>query len=110
MEWGSYEWVQILQGVGAPTEATQSYLLAGLKTTTRALYLAEYRIFEAFLEGAPQSILQLYIILSSCSIQDFQWLTLVSSFMAFTYASSEIYLKCPTKVNDWPFPNVRFPY
>ena len=59
----------------------------------------DMKIYEAFLEGAPQSILQLYIILTSCEIKPFQWFTLITSFLAFTYASSEIFLKCPTKAS-----------
>ena len=59
----------------------------------------DMKIYEAFLEGAPPSILQLYIILTSCEIKPFQWFTLITSFLAFTYASSEIFLKCPTKAS-----------
>ena len=58
----------------------------------------DLKIYETYLEGAPQSVLQLYIILHTCSIEPFQWGTLITSFMAFSYASAEIYLTYPTKV------------
>ena len=58
----------------------------------------DMKILEAFLEGAPQTVLQLYVVLSTCNIEDIQWVTLITSFLAYTKTCSEIFLRCPTEV------------
>ena len=59
----------------------------------------DMKILEAFLEGAPQTVLQLYIVLTTCNIENFQWVTLITSFMAYTKNCCEIFLRCPTEVS-----------
>ena len=56
------------------------------------------KIYETFLEGAPQSMLQLYIVLETGNITELQWATLLSSFFSFTYSATGIFLEYPTKV------------
>ena len=57
------------------------------------------KIYETFLEGAPQSMLQLYIVLETGIITGLQWATLLSSFFSFTYSATGIFLEYPTKVS-----------
>ena len=69
------------------------------KLSIMALY-KESKILETFLEGAPQSVLQLYIILQlgSDNVTVLQWFSIATSFLAFSYGTAGIYMEYPTKV------------
>ena len=61
----------------------------------------DFKIMESFLEGAPQSILQLMIILQQETLIQVGWDTWLSigvSFLNFTYGAAGIYCERPTKV------------
>ena len=64
--------------------------------------ICNFKIMETFLEGAPQSILQLYIVIQTNDeikeVELFTWLTISISILSFTLTSVEIYLEHPTQV------------
>ena len=60
---------------------------------------ANSKLTETFMEGAPQSVLQTYIFLvQDESISTTQYITIISSFVIFSYGAVGIYLSQPTKV------------
>ena len=61
-----------------------------------------FKKIETFLEGVPQSILQLEIALQDHKIEDvnwFTWLTISTSIISFTFTTADIFLQHPTKVD-----------
>ena len=58
----------------------------------------DLKLYEAFLEGGPQSIVQLMIVMQGGLINYFQIVTIITSLLSFTLAATEIYLRYPTKV------------
>ena len=63
--------------------------------------ICNFKIMETFLEGAPQSILQLYIVIQTKDIKEVElltWLTITISILSFTLTSVEMYLEHPTEV------------
>ena len=72
------------------------------KIKTHRTYLIgqfmDLKLYEAFLEGGPQSIVQLMIVMQGGLTSYFQIFTIVTSLLSFTLAASEIYLRYPTKV------------
>ena len=61
-----------------------------------------FKKIETFLEGVPQSILQLEIALQDHKIEDvdwFTWLTISTSIVSFTFTTADIFLQHPTKVD-----------
>ena len=63
-------------------------------------HVQEFKIFEAFLEGAPQSILQFVILLKEDKISGdwYTWFTIFVSFLTFSKTTAEIFLQHPTHV------------
>ena len=55
-------------------------------------------IFEAFLEAAPQSTLQIMIVLKQGFVDYFQMLTIVTSLISLTIAAVKLFWEFPTKV------------
>ena len=63
----------------------------------------DFKIMESFLEGAPQSILQITIILQEKTLNLVGWDTWVSiglSFFNFSLGAAGIYSERPTKVQN----------
>ena len=61
----------------------------------------DFKIMESFLEGAPQSILQLTIILQEQTLKQVEistWISIGMSFFTFSLGAAGIYTECPTKV------------
>ena len=60
----------------------------------------EFKLLEAFLEGAPQSILQFVIMLKEDEISNdpYTWFTICVSFLSFSKTTAEIFLQHPTNV------------
>ena len=67
------------------------------KNTLLATFL-DLKLLEAFLEAGPQFAFQLSIILQDGLSGYTQMLTVVTSALSLTWASSELYLKYPTEV------------
>ena len=60
----------------------------------------EFKIMEGFLEGAPQSVLQIVIMLREYEDVDwFTYFTIATSFFSFSKTTAEIFLIHPSKVN-----------
>ena len=60
----------------------------------------EFKIMEGFLEGAPQSVLQIVIMLREYEDVDwFTYFTITTSFFCFSKTTAEIFLIHPSKVN-----------
>ena len=90
-----------------PTEAE---LLEKIQTLAEKRYLAkkyqevimgafyECKMMETFLENAPQSILQLTIVMQTGIITKMQYFNIFTSFLSFTMTAGEIYLNHPTLV------------
>ena len=57
-----------------------------------------FKLYEGFLEGAPQATLQLYIVFQTGHIEWSQIVSISISFLAFTYSATELFLSFPTKV------------
>ena len=55
------------------------------------------KLNESFLEGGPQTILQLSIIMQT-GPSTTQYVTLVTSFLTFSFSATKLLLKYPTKV------------
>ena len=72
------------------------------KIKTHRTYLIgqfmDLKLYEAFLEGGPQSIVQLMIVMQGGLTSYFQIFTIATSLLSFTLAATEIYLRYPTKV------------
>ena len=56
------------------------------------------KLYEAFLEGGPQSILQFTILMKSGIIDYFQIFTLATSLLSFSRTATSLYLGFSTKV------------
>ena len=64
----------------------------------------DFKIMESFLEGAPQSILQLTIILQEQTLKQVEistWISIGMSFFTFSLGAAGIYTECPTKVHTY---------
>ena len=59
----------------------------------------DLKLFEAFLEAGPQFAFQISVILQDGISGPTQLLTIVTSALSLTWASSELYLKYPTEVS-----------
>ena len=68
------------------------------KNTLLATFL-DLKLLEAFLEAGPQFAFQISVILQDGISGRTQILTIVTSALSLTWASSELYLKYPTEVN-----------
>ena len=68
------------------------------KNTLLATFL-DLKLLEAFLEAGPQFAFQLSVILQDGLSSYTQIFTVVTSALSLTWASSELYLKYPTKVS-----------
>ena len=76
-------------------DATRFYKYLESKVT-------EFNRYETFLEGAPQSVLQFYVLLqyAQCEIQT-RWMlptSMVISYLCFAYSAADTFLSYPTKV------------
>ena len=58
----------------------------------------DFKLYETFLEGAPQAALQFYIVFQTGRIEWSQIVTISISFLAFTYSATGLFLNYPTKV------------
>ena len=61
----------------------------------------DFKIMESFLEGAPQSVLQLVIILQNYELSNvdlFTWINIFISFASFSKTAAGIYSYHPTQV------------
>ena len=56
-------------------------------------------IFEAFLEAAPQSTLQIMIVLKQGLVDHFQILTILTSLISLTIAAVKLFWEFPTKAS-----------
>ena len=68
------------------------------KNTLLATFL-DLKLLEAFLEAGPQFTFQISVILQDGITSNTQIVTIVTSALSLTWASSEIYLKYPTEVS-----------
>ena len=69
----------------------------------------DFKIMESFLEGAPQSILQITIILQEETLKQVGWDTWFSiglSFFTFSLGAAGIYSERPTKVQNLFFKSI----
>ena len=57
-----------------------------------------FKLHESFLEGGPQSVLQIITVFKNGFTSGLQLLTILTSFLSFTWTSTEMYLTSPTKV------------
>ena len=67
------------------------------KNTLLATFL-ELKLLEAFLEAGPQLAFQITVILQDGISNPIQIVTIVTSALSLTWASSELFLKYPTEV------------
>ena len=61
----------------------------------------DFKIMESFLEGAPQSILQLTIILQEQTLKQVEistWISIGMSFFTFSLGATGIFTEGPTQV------------
>ena len=66
------------------------------KTNHLNLQVLKMKLFEAFLESGPQSIVQLMIIMKNGVSDNFQLFTLFTSFLSFSKTATKLYLEYPT--------------
>ena len=62
----------------------------------------DFKLMESFLEGAPQSILQLVIIFQDKHLYELEWFSIFNiglSFISFTKTACEVFNQHPTQVN-----------
>ena len=62
----------------------------------------DFKLMESFLEGAPQSILQLVIIFQEKKLYQLEWFSIFNiglSFISFTKTACEVFNQHPTQVN-----------
>ena len=69
------------------------------KNTLLATFM-DLKLLEAFLEAGPQFAFQISVILQDGISSDTQIVTIVTSALSLTWASSELYLKYPTEVRN----------
>ena len=67
------------------------------KTFLQAEFL-DMKLFETFLEGGPQSILQIAIIIMYGPTDYWQYVTIATSLLSFCLSATYMYLQYPTKV------------
>ena len=60
----------------------------------------DHKLHESFLEGGPQSILQMTIVFKQGFNGGLQIFTILTSLLGFTLTSTEMYLTSPTKVSN----------
>ena len=58
----------------------------------------DMKLFETFLEGGPQSILQIAIFIMYGPADYWQYVTIATSLLSFCFSSTYMYLQYPTKV------------
>ena len=61
--------------------------------------VVKFKLFEAFLEGSPQIILQIYIVAQTGFSSWIQIISLIISIISTSYSAHELYQAYPTKVN-----------
>ena len=66
------------------------------KQNSLNLQVLKMKLFEAFLESGPQSIVQIMIIMKNGVSDNFQLLTLFTSILSFGKNATRIYLDYPT--------------
>ena len=59
----------------------------------------DHKMYEAFLEGGPQSILQLTILMQKGLSSPWQLFTIVTSFLTFCLCATEMLQNYPTRVS-----------
>ena len=59
----------------------------------------DLKLYEAFLEGGPQSILQIAIIMQCGPSSYWQYLTISTSLLSFSFTATKMLLEYPTKVS-----------
>ena len=69
------------------------------KNTLLATFM-DLKLLEAFLEAGPQFAFQISVILQDGISSDTQIVTIVTSALSLTWASSELYLKYQTEVSN----------
>ena len=69
------------------------------KNTLLATFL-DLKLLEAFLEAGPQFAFQISVILQDGISSNTQIVTIVTSALSLTWASSELYLKYQTEVSN----------
>ena len=67
------------------------------RTFLQAEFL-DMKLFETFLEGGPQSILQIAIIIIYGPSDYWQYVTIATSLLSFCLSATYMYLQYPTKV------------
>ena len=99
-------------------EMSQKYNLAKIYQSEIMGTYYNFKLLESFLEGAPQSMLQLVIIFQTKSCQDTDsfdekidpstWFSIAVSFVSFTLTAAGIYTQHPTEVKIYtllrPYP------
>ena len=58
----------------------------------------DMKLFETFLEGGPQSILQIAIFIRYGPTEYWQYVTIATSLLSFCLSATYMYLQYPTKV------------
>ena len=71
----------------------------GDKNTLLATFM-DLKLLEAFLEAGPQFAFQISVILQDGISSDTQIVTIATSALSLTWASSELYLKYQTEVSN----------
>ena len=69
------------------------------KNTLLATFM-DLKLLEAFLEAGPQFAFQISVILQDGISSDTQIVTIVTSALSLTWASSDLYLKYQTEVSN----------
>ena len=82
---------------------SQEYYLAKTYQSEIMGIYYNFKLLESFLEGAPQSILQLVIIFQTKSdfdekVDPSTWFSIAVSFVSFTLTAAGIYTQHPTEV------------
>ncbi|XP_072109576.1 XK-related protein 9-like [Mobula birostris] len=84
------------------------------ETTLFAIYsatdLSMLRLFEAFLEAAPQLVLQVFILLISDDRENIQYVSVILSCMSISWATLDYYATLKKSLPDHPTLICGFPY